>query len=226
VRPQLSPTENTKNARSILANIVPTDEIEHRIQLLVCLMSAQKGYEPSAADHGRSAIYQMLLGLIEHVSQILPERPDLVHPLHDLLYGLKSLDAGSVAPMLMPAPIKGRRPSPIPQELFRAAAAALMQLKQWQRVERPVAAREVARELNKLGYRDEGNELNGKGVTLWRNKMKKPVDATCPAAGRYRTILAQLKINFPNDHKSAYRFLLGLMPELATPSIPRKSSLK
>ena len=83
----MSPIDNTPAARSTLANIVPNDAIEYRVQLLVRLMSAQKGYDPSAADHGRGAICEMLLALIEHVSQSIPERTDVVQPLHDLLYG-------------------------------------------------------------------------------------------------------------------------------------------
>lgn len=213
-----------QKSHSILASLVPTAESDRVIQLLVCLISARKEYDPTAADHGRSSIYQMLFGLIEHVSQIVPARPDLVHPLRDLLYSLKGLDAGSVAPMLMPVEVSGRRVSPIPQELFRADAAALMQLKQWQGVERPLAAVQVALNLNELGYReDDGNRLDGKSVVVWRNKMKRPDNPACLAAARYNSILAELKAQFSEDHQAAYRFYLNAMPDLDMPSIPSKS---
>jgi hypothetical protein len=215
--------EDPQTLTSTLADIVPTAENDRLIQLLVCLMPARKTYDPGAADRGRSAIYQMMLGLIEYVSQIIPTRPDLVHPLRDLLYGLKGLDEGSVAPMVMPVEVSGRRVAPIPEVLFHADAAALMQLKQWQGIERPIAADQVARDLSKLGYTDDdGGELHGKNVVVWRNKMKRPTDTSRRAAERYRFILADLKARFSEDHRSAYRFLVDAMLDLDMPSIPSK----
>lgn len=226
MRPLLLPNESIHKSHAILASLVPTAESDRLIQLLVGLINARKEYDPAAADHGRTSIYQMLLGLIEYISQIVPTRPDLVHPLRDLLYGLKGLDAGSVAPMLTPVEVSGRRVHPIPQELFRADAAALMQLKQWQGVERPLAAAQVALNLNEFGYRDDdGDRLDGKSVVVWRNKMKRPDDPACLAAARYNSILAELKARFSEDHQSAYRFYLNVMPDLDMPSIPSKSSV-
>lgn len=218
----MSPAENTHSADSILANIVPVDEIEQRVQLLVCLMSAQKEYDPSGADHGRSAIYKMLLVVIEHVSQIVPQRTDLVNPLLDLLYGLKSLDVGSVVPMLTPVKLNNRSPNPIPRELFRADAAALMEFKQRQGAGNDIAAGHVARDLNRLGCRDDGSKVYKKGVVVWRNKVMSPADAACPYASRYDFILAELTGKFPKDPEKAYRYLLDIVRDRYAPPAPGK----
>lgn len=201
--------------------------VEKRLaELLASLVRARKQFDPSAADHGRTAIYQALLGVIGYVSDVIPARPDLVQPLHDLLYGLKDLDRGTVVPLLRPADIENRPPNSISQKLLRADAAVLMELMQMDKVERKQAADTVARRLERLGFRDGGKSISGKRVAYWRDKMKKPDGPSDVAVSRYVFALEALKAIYPNDPMSAFRFYIDCMADLDTPAIRKKGAQK
>jgi len=190
--------------------------------LLASLTRAQKHFDPLATDHGRSSVYEALLAVIDYVSGIIPQRPEVVLPLRELLYSLRSLDDGTVAPLLEPVKVDNRPPNPISQDLLRADAAVLMELKRQHKVGRAEAADTVARALNRLGYRDGGQKITGKQVALWRGQMRKVVKVPDPAAKRYRYVLGMLNADFPNDPKSAFEFYLGCVEKMHPSTISQK----
>lgn len=197
-------------------------------ELLATLMHARKRFDPSGPDHGRAGIYQALLGVIDCVRAIIPGRPDLAVPLQELLYGLRSLDDGTTVPLLQAVELDHRPPDAIPQGLFRADAAALMELKVMElRMQKKKkflgeAVNAVAGRLNQLGFRDSGNRILGKQVADWREHMRKGAQKPDFRSKRYFSLLAELKGKFPEDPKAAFEFLLGCMTEMHAVTIPRK----
>ena len=197
-------------------------------ELLASLMHARKAFDPSGPDHGRGGIYQALLGIIDFLTEIIPQRPDLVVPLRELLYGLRSLEDGTVVPLLQPIELAHRPPNAISMDLFRADAAALMELKvaelraQKAPKYRNEAAASVARRLNRLGFRDNGDRILGKQVADWRDRMRKGAQKSNFETKRYLSVLAKLKAKFSEDSKTAFEFFLGCMTEMHAVTIPRK----
>lgn len=197
--------------------------LEHPLgRLLSALMVERKNYDPSVPDHGRAAICYDLLAIIEYVSTVIPQRPDVVQPLRELLYGLKDLERGAVVPLLKPAKIEHRPPTPYSEELLRADAAVLMDLKQQADVDRKSAANMVARRLNQDGYRDRGKAIAGKCVIAWRNKVKEDAGTSNVAAQRFSLALKLLEESYPNDPDRAYAFYIDCMGDQNLPEILKK----
>lgn len=201
---------------------------QHLAELLASLVRAAKSYDPSCPNHGRNGIYMALLGVIKYVEAVIPQRPDLVLPLRDLLYGLRSLDDGTTVPLLQAAELGHRPPNAISVGVFRADAAALMDLKvaemkvQKKKRFRDEAARAVAQELNRLGFRDDGNRILGKQVADWRERVMKAAQKPNYEATHYLTALRMLKAKFPDDPRAAFSFWLGCMTEMYPVTIPKK----
>lgn len=191
-------------------------------ELLASLMVVRKNFDAFAPDHGRASICHALLAISDYISAIMPQRPDLVHPLRELLYGLKDLDRGTVVPLLEPAEINHRPPNSYSDELLRADAAVLMELKYQAGAERKVAADMVARRLNRLGYRDGGSPITGKRVAAWRDKLSKMAWTKDIAVQRYSFALKALAAKYPNDPASAYKFYLDCFADLDMAKIRKK----
>lgn len=192
-------------------------------RLLGSLMIGRKKYKPSAPDGGREAIYDDLRAIIEFVSTVIPQRPDVVQPLRELLYGLKDLERGTVVPLLKPAKLRGRPLNSYSEELLRADAAVLMDLKQQAGVDRGVAANMVARDFNKHGYRDGGKKITGKCVIAWRNKVKENAGTSNLAvARRFSFALTLLEKSYPNEPKEAYAFYADRMRDMDPAEILKK----
>jgi hypothetical protein len=195
-------------------------------ELLASLLQARKKFDPSAADHGRTGVYHALLAVDNYISEVFPQRPEVNHTLRELLYSLKSLDKGTVGPLVEPAKIDHRPPLPIQRDLLRTDAAVLMELKRLEGIERKRAADTVAGHLNKLGYRDGGTKLTGNRVAVWRGQMRKMVRTSEPAAKRYGDVLRALKLRYPDDPKAAFEYYLGCVAGMHMPTIPKKLPLK
>ena len=89
-----------------------------------------------------------------------------------------------------------------------------------EKMPREQAASYAARKLNELGYRGEnGLRIAANEVENWRDHMKVRVGESDIAAARYATILSELKIMYPNEPKTAARFLLGILPDMLPPTI-------
>jgi hypothetical protein len=191
-------------------------------ELLACLVQARKRFDPSGPDHGRAGVYQALLGIMEYFAVVIPSRPDLAVPLRELLYALRGLDNGTIVPLVQAVELDHRPPNPISQDLLRADAAVLMELKRQAGEGRKAAAETVARRLNRLGFRDGGQRIIGKRVAAWRDQMRRAVQEPDFDAKRYFWILGKLKDRFPKDPQAAFEFFLDCMTDLDTRTIPNK----
>src|SRR6185437_16121471 len=98
------PMETQMSDEAILKHLPPhvlqTVGQVSRAKLLIGLIEARNGFDPSADDRGRSAVCHALRALIDYVSEVAETRPDIVVPLRELLYGLKNLDDGTVVGLL------------------------------------------------------------------------------------------------------------------------------
>jgi hypothetical protein len=189
-------------------------------------MVARKSFDPSAPNHGRDAVRYTLLAISEYISAVVPQRPDLVHPLRELLLGLKDLDRGAVVPLLQPSRIDHRPRNSYSVGSLRADAAVLMELMQQGGVSRKIAANTVARRLNRLGYRDGGSKVTGKRVTAWRDEVKIMASTADVAARQFSFALKCLKDKYAKDPMAAFEFYIDCMIDIDMPKILEKGPLK
>lgn len=193
--------------------------------LLTALVVARKQLDPSAHDHGRSAVCHALRATVDYISGVADKRPDLVVPLRVLLYGLKNLDDGIVVSLLKAKTFGNRPPDPTSTRLFRADAAVLMQLKFEEGSKLDVAGGIVARHLNRLGYQDRKKAITGRRVVVWRETVMGLAGTEDIGAGRYQFALKMLMGLFPDDPKAAFDCFLDMMPDLDLAQLPKKQSL-
>jgi hypothetical protein len=202
--------------RQVGSQLVASHAQIHLLELLGSLAVARKNFDQPGAAHGRTAVYQALFAVIKYVEDTIPERPDFVRPLRELLYALRDLDRGTVAALLEPQPIKHRPHMPYSEELLRADAAVLMHFKIKAGSERKVAAGFVARRLNERGYRHGNNRISGDQVIAWRNSVKASRSKKVGSL-RYRDALRRLELAFPNEPGGALAFYLSIISNLNRP---------
>jgi hypothetical protein len=172
----------------------------------------------------RAAAGNALGALSEFVGNVFPIDQELRLPLNHLLYGLYDLDHGVCEALLRPRAIKHRPKLALVHRLFRACAAALMDILIQQGIARGRAASATAKKLNELGYRDDqGQRLQAKSIVAWRNDVKAGDVSKDPAVQRYRYILELLDSKHPGAPVEAERALLGALPGLAVREILKKT---
>lgn len=204
---------------TFLTQALATDLRELALRLRV----ASNGFQASAENKRRPAVRIALSALSEFVSNAFALDQELCLPLNQLLYGLEDLDGGPPGLLLKPTKVSHRAKKPLAIRLFRAMAAALMDIYQQADVPRKVAASRAANKLNGLGYRDEkGQRIAPKNIERWRDELKAPMGKSDLAVDRYRFMLEILNSKHPNEPESAAEFLLDVLPGIAARSIPRK----
>jgi hypothetical protein len=190
-----------------------------------CLRFAVDAFRATAGSERRVPVRIALNALSNFVGNVFSLDQDLRLPLNELLYGLHDLDHGQIVAVLQPAKVSHRPKSALRTDVMRAGAAALMDLYRQAGMARKQAAMHAAIKLNELGYRDEKDQrIDAKNVERWRDELKSPQDKSDEAAGRYQFILEWLKFSHPAKPGEAAEFLLGALPDLSAPSIPKKHS--
>jgi hypothetical protein len=167
-------------------------------------------YNPAAADHGRSSVIVALIGILDFLSVLCWRAPSLPLPLQDLLQALVDLDRGTSNGLFEPSKGRGRPPTRLAEELFRAMVAAAMtkRLQQDPEMNLDLAARDIKRRLVALGYPD--GKIEHKQIAKWREKMMEG-DLESRAVQRYRLALKWVKALGPVEGAG---FLLGHLPAL------------
>jgi len=190
-------------------------KLHHKLQF------ATNKYRGSGGDGRRPAVRIALNALSDFLGNVYALDQDLRLPINELLYAIDDLDRGKVLELVEPAKVDHRPPNPLSNGLFRATAAALMEVYKLDKMPRKQAAAHAARKLNKLGYRSEnGQRITAKEVENWRDLMKERQGKNDIAADRYATILSELKSKYPKEPKKAAQFLLGVLPDMIPPTIP------
>jgi hypothetical protein len=192
-------------------------------QLSLQLQLASKGFQVSAESKRRPAVRVALSALSNFVSNVFAPDQELCLPLNQLLFELQDLDGGPPGSLLKPTKISHRAKTPLAIRLFRAMAAALMDIYQQADVPRKVAASRAANKLNELGYRDErGQRIVPKKVESWRDELKAAKGKGDFAVDRYKFMLEIVKSKYPNEPETAAQFLLDALPGIAARTIQRK----
>jgi hypothetical protein len=178
-------------------------------------------YNPAAADHGRASVIVALVGILEFLSVLYRRAPSLPLPLQDLLQALVDLDRGTSNALFQPSKRRGRPPTRLGEELFRAMVAAAMT----KRLEDPemdlgLAARDIKRRLVALGYPD--GKVEHKQIAKWREKMEEG-HLESRAVQRYRFALECVKTFGPVEGAD---FLLGHLPALYPVGFAKKPTPK
>jgi hypothetical protein len=190
------------------------------MQFLGVALDAASPYNPSQPDRGRGHVVQALVGVNQLIAALFPNKPALPVALIDLACALKDLEQGIVAPLFKPAKLDHRPPNALSAELFRALPAAAMTLEMQAGKSLKEASREVAAQLNKMGYTDDsGNRVRGSQVSKWREKMMTERASENLAVARYQLALAQVT---GMDPGVAAKSLVDTMPALHPPTIPKK----
>ena len=201
---------------------IPVDSaaVSAAMQFLNLALTAASHYDPSLPDHGRKHVVQALVGVNQLLASLFPNKPTLPIALIDLACALKDLDRGIVAPMLRPAKVDHRPPSAITAEMFRALPAAAMTLQMKTGMPLKNASREIAEQLNKMGFRDSrGDRIKGAQVAKWREKMTTERAAENLAVARYELALKSVEGLPPSE---AVELVLANVPALTPPKNPKK----
>jgi hypothetical protein len=191
-------------------------EISSAIQQLQMKLQIAAGYNPAAADHGRSSARIALIAVLEFLAVLFPDTPTLPLALQDLLQALVDLDRGTPNPLFDRSKARGRAPIPLSEDLFRALiAAAMTKRMEALEISREQAARDIARRLSELGYQP-GRIQHGQ-IEDWRDKMMEG-DFTSLAVQRYRLALKWVESKQPIE---GVKFLLGNLPSLYPANFPK-----
>lgn len=175
-------------------------------------------YMSGTPDSDRIGIRTALSGCINFIKQVLPDGVDLVPPLSDLLYALHDLDKGHASSFLKPIPKRGGRHIAISLELFRAMAAALMELYQQAGKSRSEAAAEVAQKLDSLGYHDGKKAISAERVEDWRDKVSEGGNSL--GAKRFKSVLTSVRKAHPDDPVAAIGLVFDALPPAVRSLIP------
>ena len=87
-------------------------------------------------------------------------------------------------------------------------------------VDRQTAADDIAKRLTRLGYKLPGGKLvTGPRIIKWREKMMTELARENLAVAQYQFALKTVKSNKLDD---PIGYLIGMMPQLYPPQIPKK----
>jgi hypothetical protein len=185
-------------------------ELAVAIQQFWTRLQMASAYDPASQDAGRSSARIALIAVMDFLAVLYPKLSPLPLALQDLLQGLTDLDRGTVISLLRPSKKRGRRPKRLSDELFRAiAAAAMTSLMKSSEMDRDLAARNIARRLNEMGYGP--GRLTAVQLAKWREKMMTERAAENLAVQRYELALKCVQELEPAE---AARFLLSNLPIL------------
>ena len=196
---------------------VPTsgEEIAAAMQFFSIAVAS---YDPNRPDHGRSGVRNALIAVIQLVAALFPNAPVLPLPLNHLLYGLADLDRGKVPPLLKRKKVPHSPGNPLLNDLFRALPSAAMTCLMEQGVGREEAANEIAKRLNRLGYKLPRDKLiTGPRIIKWREKLMTELARENLAVAQYQFALTAV-----GKFKDPVGYLVGIMPQLYPPQIPKK----
>jgi hypothetical protein len=196
---------------------VPTS-VEEIAAAMQFFSIAVASYDPNRPDHGRSGVRNALIAVIQLVAALFPNAPVLPLPLNHLLYGLADLDRGKVPPLLKRKKVPHSPGNPLLIDLFRALPSAAMTHLMERGVGREDAANEIAKRLNRLGYKLPGDKLiTGPRIIKWREKLMTELARENLAVAQYQFALTAVR-----KFKDPVGYLVGLMPQLYPPQIPKK----
>jgi hypothetical protein len=125
--------------------------------LVFRLEYARDNYTSDPLDTGRFSAKAALGACIIFIVRSIPNGPDLVLPLRELLEALDDLENNRIGRMVKARSIGGGQYIPRSVKTFRTMAAVLMEISRRSQ-SRPAAAEKVAQDLHKLGFCDEGGE--------------------------------------------------------------------
>jgi hypothetical protein len=199
----------------------PLEELE---TVFARLQAATEMFQMCGADVGRRKAVRNAVGaLSEFVGNIFPHHQELRLPLNQLLYSLYDLDHGQQGTLLKRTTVLNRSKAPLSVRFFRAMAVVLMDLYKPTKKPLEAAAIAAATKLNSLGYKDErGKDVVAKTLNGWRNELKAHSGDPDLGVERYKTVLKELKLKYPNKPDEAAEALLKMLPAMAVRTIVPK----
>jgi hypothetical protein len=134
--------------------------------------------------------------------------PHLLAPLQHLAMALTDLDTGARDELLRPVKLGHQGAVPTQRQGFRLRAAVVMEMLMGSGEKKAAAANIVARRLASVSA--EKKALTGTMIENWREQVMTAPSRSLPAE-RYRWMLQELALRFPNDPKGAAEALLCQM---------------
>lgn len=195
-------------------------KLQDAILFLTKALRSASANSPGQPDHGRAGVRMALVGVIEFLSELYPDKPSWAVPLNQLLYGLDDLDRGKVVPLFEPTKISSRPRDALSDELFRALpAAAMTRLVDGKVMSCNDAAREIVKQLARMGYKHaSGRPITHGQIAKWREKMMTERASENKAVARYQLALEWVKDMKPRE---AVDFLLKSLSDLHPPNFPK-----
>jgi hypothetical protein len=149
------------------------------------------------------AVVVRLIGCITDAAD-----PHLLVPLQHLVLALTDLDKGVRDELLRPIKLGHQGAVPTQRQGFRLRAAVAMEMLMGSGEKKLVAANTVARRLASVSL--EARPLTGTMVENWREQVMTAPSRSLPAE-RYRRMLQELALRYPNDLRGAAEALLRQM---------------
>ena len=189
-------------------------------RLVTTLQHSRAMYAFDTIDHRRFAAKASLAACNLFIIRAIPNGIDLVKPLRELLDCLSDLDKGIKCPVLTPPrKRRGARPTSRGVETFRATAAVLMEIYQWEGKLRLDAAEAAANDLNQRGYCDErGKAITAGRIEDWRDRVNEGGDSL--GATRFEALCAELKVYSCQEARQLVFQSLSLIPGSRIPIDP------
>jgi hypothetical protein len=149
------------------------NQTESVLQLLSTLELASALFDPSDPKAGRKSIIIILRALNDFLIAVDAQKPSHA-PLNELIYALADLDRGRVSPLLRKTKVKHRSKNSIADEFLRTFAAVAMDLMMQEKLPRKMAAKRVAGELTKMGYRHPTRgAIRAQHIEDWRDEISR-----------------------------------------------------
>lgn len=197
--------------------------MESALQLFSRLQFAAAIFDPSAPNVGRKSIILSLLAINDFLTAVGIQDKAVHLPLNELIYALEDLNRGRVRPLIQKAKVAHRSKNSVAEEFFRTLAAAAMDLHMMEKVRRKEAARIVARELTKMGYRHPtAGPIKAQHVEDWRDRILEAAPRSEPRRQFRRAKEAAMR-PFPNQPVTAAKFLLKQLPIVFQPLLAKSA---
>jgi len=177
---------------------------------------ARERFKADEAGHGRLGVLTALDVFNRLGTALLANQAaELLAPIRSLQHALIDAEQGKAHPLLIPKKPSARPPDRTEHRGLAGIAAVLMELQMDAGKSVLEAARQVARRLDRLGYRTpQGKTISPNRVTKWRNRAMTELATEDIVAERYIRMLAEIRNKYPGNPTEAFEQTLKSLPEV------------
>jgi hypothetical protein len=176
---------------------------------------ARERFDADEDGYGRLGVLTAIDVFNRLGTVLLPNRAaELLAPMRSLQHALIDAEQGKTHPLFTPKQLSARPLDRTEHRGLAGIAAVLMQLQMDAGKSKQDAARQVARRLDRLGYRtSQGKTISLNRVIGWRRRATTERVTEDIVAERYVGMLSQMRIEFPGNPTEAFEQILKNLPQ-------------